>query len=107
VSAFRAGIVLAWYLGVGLGLPMVDGFLFHHGSIHDTVHVERADNPDCHRERCSILSTAPPQALATRDALPTVAVHWRRAAAPARPALLARDERAAHPLGSRAPPRVG
>lgn len=99
-----AALLLAWYVAIGLALPQVDGALFHREASHATVHVERAGDPDCHVERCSLISTAAPQhrsvvpvstaaVLPARDEAPRVTV-------PPRP----RHAHLAGPLGPRAPP---
>lgn len=99
-----AALLLGWYVAIGLALPQVDGALFHRDASHTAVHVEQLGDPDCHVERCSLISTAAPQ---HRSAVPVAAAatHPARDEAPcvAGPPR-ARPAHFAGPLGPRAPP---
>ncbi|SRR5690606_16316031 len=57
-------LALALYLGMGLGLPLVDSALFHDDLDARGVHVEDVEN-DCHRAECSLVAPGAPQAPAT------------------------------------------
>lgn len=79
-SSLRPALALAWYLGIGFGLPLADGLLFHDSGDPVRVHVESTD-ADCHREECSLVAPGAPHspagspaALARFDALPVVAL---------------------------------
>lgn len=101
-----AGVALLWYLAVGVLVPLLDGTLFHADGARDVAHVERTDNPDCHRERCSLQSPVAPQALSAGPAAITrILATGRRAdvANVADPLRDARDRRTPQP---RAPPRL-
>lgn len=80
VGRLRAALALVWYLGIGFGLPLADGLLFHETGRPDVAHVESTD-ADCHRGECSLLApgashspAGSPAATARLDALPVVAV---------------------------------
>lgn len=97
-------MMLAWYLAIGFALPAADALLYHHGDPHAAVHVEQANSPDCHRERCSLESTKAPQALAAgAEPARAEALASRDAAPAARPAP-PRDQRSQRALLPRAPP---
>jgi hypothetical protein len=69
-----AALALGWYLGVGFGLPLVDGLLFHDSEAPRTAHVESSDAP-CHRGECSLDAPGAPQSPAGDPvALPAVTV---------------------------------
>ncbi|HRP08067.1 MAG TPA: hypothetical protein PLL69_06215 [Gemmatimonadales bacterium] len=79
-TSLRAALALAWYLGVGFGLPLADGLLFHETAAPSAAHIESTDS-DCHRGECSLLAPGAPHSpagtpadLARLDALPLVAL---------------------------------
>jgi hypothetical protein len=54
-SARLTSLVLVLLFLGNVGLPVVDGFVFHDSAEHERrVHVEAADGPGCHTEDCAV-----------------------------------------------------
>jgi hypothetical protein len=54
---------LLWYLAIGFGLPLADGFLYHDQDSAPRAHIEAA-GAECHRGECSLEAPGAPQSPA-------------------------------------------
>ncbi len=64
-ARITAAVALALFVGVGIGVPVVDAALYHADAEHaSSPHVESAEGPDCHTERCALGAPVAPAPLA-------------------------------------------
>jgi hypothetical protein len=101
----RAGLALGWYLVTGVGVPLLDGALFHNQTTSHTAHIESSDS-DCHRGECSFEAPGAPQspAGAPVGVGRLEAIRFTAAAPPSWPA--PRDRSLARANSPRAPPHL-
>lgn len=101
----RAAIQLFLFVAITNGAPLVDAAFFHAGSAHTGArHIESADGPACHGERCvvGVGTIAPPPADGPAVQLRVEAPLRRAVVLPSHDRPFNRID--ASPLGSRAPP---
>ncbi|HEU4700569.1 MAG TPA: hypothetical protein VFS40_15400 [Gemmatimonadales bacterium] len=98
----RALLLACLFTGVGFGLPLVDGAVYHHsGRSFDVPHVEAA-GASCHGERCLLDLAVASLGLAAPTPLPPRAVPLLlEAPRPPRP-----DPRPVSPVRLQPPPRA-
>ena len=104
-SRLRSALALALFTVVGIGGPIADAVVYHAGAEHGSrPHIESADGPACHAERCTLGSPiAPTPPASALVALPPFEAHETRAAGAPR-ADVPLDRSPPHAPGSRAPP---
>lgn len=101
----RSALALALFTIVGIGGPIADAVVYHAGAEHASrPHVESADSPACHAERCTLgVSVAPTPPATQLAALPPFEARVSRASL-APHADVPLDRSPPHAPGSRAPP---
>ena len=104
-ARMRAGLALAWYLGVGFGLPLVDGLLYHGGVVSPTAHIESSD-AQCHRGECSLEAPGAPQSPAGNPVATPVVAQVPFASALLRSSEAPRSRSIARAHAPRAPPQL-
>ena len=100
-----AAVALILFMGVGIGVPVVDAVLYHADAGHASrPHVESADGPECHTEQCTLGAPVAPAPLALElDPQLSHQLAARESAGPVRHRAPL-DRTPARSPGSRAPP---
>jgi hypothetical protein len=104
-SRIRSALALAVFATVAIGGPVADAVVYHADAEHASrPHVESADGPACHAERCTLGAPLAPTPPAIQlSAMPRFDLHELRSLRiPAADAVT--DRTPLHAPGSRAPP---